>query len=39
METRDGLRRLKFGSGYKVTQSAALAAELDVVLGSGARAA
>ena len=39
MQTRDGMRRLKFGDGYRVTQSAALDAELDVVLGSGARAA
>ncbi len=39
METREGMRRLKFGHGYRVTQSAALDAELDLVLGSGARAA
>ena len=39
METRDGMRRLKFGHEYRVTPSAALDAELDVVLGSGARAA
>jgi DNA polymerase III subunit alpha len=39
MQTRDGMRRLRFGDGYKVTQSAALEAELDVILGSGARAA
>ncbi|MGH2982641.1 MAG: OB-fold nucleic acid binding domain-containing protein, partial [Solirubrobacterales bacterium] len=39
MQTRDGMRRLKFGDGYRVAQSAALEAELDVVLGSGARAA
>ena len=39
MDTRDGMRRLKFGHEYRVTPSAALDAELDVVLGSGARAA
>jgi DNA polymerase III subunit alpha len=39
METREGMRRLKFGRGYRVAQSAALDAELDLVLGSGARAA
>ena len=39
METREGKRRLKFGHGYRVAQSAALDAELDLVLGSGARAA
>ena len=37
--TREGMRRLRFGHGYRVTPSAALDAELDVVLGSGARAA
>jgi DNA polymerase-3 subunit alpha len=39
MQTRDGLRRLKFGSAYRVSQSAALRAELDAILGSSARAA
>ncbi len=39
METREGLRRLRFGSEYKVRPCAALDAELDALLGSGARAA
>ena len=39
METREGMRRLKFGDGYRVQPSAALNAELDAVLGLGARAA
>jgi DNA polymerase III subunit alpha len=39
MQTRDGLRRLRFGDGYKVRDSAALHAELDALLGAGARAA
>ena len=39
MQTRDGLRRLRFGDGYRVRPSAALHAELDALLGAGARAA
>jgi DNA polymerase-3 subunit alpha len=39
METREGTRRLKFGSEYKVQPSAGLHAELDALLGAGARAA
>jgi DNA polymerase-3 subunit alpha len=39
METREGVRRLRFGRDYRVTPSAALDAELDAVLGIGARAA
>jgi DNA polymerase-3 subunit alpha len=39
METREGTRRLRFGSGYKVRPSAALHAEIDALLGAGSRAA
>jgi DNA polymerase-3 subunit alpha len=39
METRDGTRRLRFGSDYRVRPSAALDAELDALLGAGSRAA
>jgi DNA polymerase-3 subunit alpha len=39
METRDGPRRLRFGDGYRVHPSAQLTAELDGLLGIGARAA
>ncbi len=39
METRQGLRRLRFGDDYRVRDSAALRAELDAALGAGARAA
>jgi DNA polymerase III subunit alpha len=39
METRDGTRRLRFGSEYRVRPSAALDAELDALLGDGSRAA
>jgi DNA polymerase-3 subunit alpha len=39
METRDGARRLRFGDGYRVQPSHALRAELDALLGIGARAA
>jgi len=39
MSTREGMRTLKFGEGYKVRRSAALDAELDAVLSSGAQAA
>jgi DNA polymerase-3 subunit alpha len=39
METREGTRRLRFGSGYKVRPSAALHVEIDALLGAGARAA
>jgi DNA polymerase III subunit alpha len=39
MQTRDGLRRLRFGSEYRVHPSAGLHAELDALLGAAARAA
>ncbi len=39
METRQGSRRLRFGSDYRVRPSAALDAELDALLGAGSRAA
>jgi DNA polymerase-3 subunit alpha len=39
MQTREGLRCLRFGSGYRVRPSAALHAELDALLGSSAQAA
>jgi DNA polymerase-3 subunit alpha len=39
MRTREGLRCLRFGSGYRVRPSAALHAELDALLGSSAQAA
>jgi DNA polymerase III subunit alpha len=39
METRDGTRRLRFGSEYRVRPSAALNAELDALLGNGSRVA
>jgi DNA polymerase-3 subunit alpha len=39
MDTREGLRRLRFGDGYRVKPSPALRAELDALLGSSARAA
>ncbi len=39
METREGLRCLRFGAGYRVKPSAALHAELDALLGSSAQAA
>ena len=39
METREGTRRLRFGDEYRVRPSAALRAELDALLGAGARAA
>jgi DNA polymerase-3 subunit alpha len=39
METRQGLRRLRFGSDYCVRPSAALDAEIDALLGAGSRAA
>ena len=39
METREGLRCLRFGSGYRVRPSAALHAELDALLGTSAQAA
>jgi DNA polymerase III subunit alpha len=39
METRDGMRRLRFGKEYSVTPSAALRAELDQLLGPRALAA
>jgi DNA polymerase-3 subunit alpha len=39
MQTREGLRRLRFGSDYRVRVSGALRAELDGVLGPGVMAA
>ena len=39
MQTREGLRRLRFGSDYKVRDSSALRAELDGLLGPGVMAA
>jgi DNA polymerase-3 subunit alpha len=39
METRDGLRRLRFGSDYRIDPSPALRAELDQLLGGHAIAA
>jgi DNA polymerase-3 subunit alpha len=39
MQTRDGPRRLRFGSDYRVRDSSALRAELDGVLGPGVMAA
>jgi DNA polymerase-3 subunit alpha len=39
METRAGIRRLRFGSGYRVDPSPALRAELDQLLGAHAIAA
>ncbi len=39
MQTREGMRTLKFGSEYRVRPSSGLRAELDGLLGSGAMAA
>jgi DNA polymerase III subunit alpha len=39
MQTREGLRRLRFGSEYRVRPSSGLRAELDVLLGPGVMAA
>jgi phage-related protein len=39
MQTREGMRRLRFGEGYRVRRSAALDAELHALLGSPAQAA
>jgi DNA polymerase III subunit alpha len=39
METRDGVRRLRFGREYRVKSSPALSAELDSLLGPGVLAA
>ncbi len=39
METREGLRRLRFGREYRVKPSPALSAELDSLLGPGVLAA
>jgi DNA polymerase-3 subunit alpha len=39
MRTREGLRRLRFGSDYRVRLSSGLRAELDVLLGPGVMAA
>jgi DNA polymerase-3 subunit alpha len=39
MNTREGMRKLRFGDDYKVRRSAALDAELDAVLRAGAQAA
>jgi DNA polymerase III subunit alpha len=39
METREGIRRLRFGKDYRVRPCPALDAELDALLGAGSRAA
>jgi hypothetical protein len=39
MQTREGVRRLRFGSDYRVRPSSGLRAELDVLLGPGVMAA
>jgi DNA polymerase-3 subunit alpha len=39
METREGMRRLRFGSGYRIDPSPAFHAELDQLLGTHAIAA
>ena len=39
MKTREGVRRLRFGTDYRVTASPALRAELDQLLGPAALAA
>jgi DNA polymerase-3 subunit alpha len=39
MQTRDGIRELRFGREYRVRRSAGLDAELDTLLGAGSRAA
>jgi DNA polymerase-3 subunit alpha len=39
MQTREGLRRLRFGTEYRVKASSGLRAELDAVLGPGVMAA
>ncbi len=39
METREGIRRLRFGDGYRVQPSSGLRAELDGLLGPGVMAA
>ena len=39
MQTRDGMRRLRFGPDYRVRPSSGLRAELDVLLGPGVMAA
>ena len=39
MQTREGARQLRFGDAYRVRESAALHAELDALLGTGAQAA
>ena len=39
MQTREGLRRLRFGDGYRVRPSSGLRAELDGLLGPGVMAA
>jgi DNA polymerase-3 subunit alpha len=39
MDTREGVRRLRFGSGYRIDPSPALHAELDQLLGTHAIAA
>jgi DNA polymerase-3 subunit alpha len=39
MQTREGMRRLRFGSDYKIRVSGALRAELDGLLGPGVMAA
>jgi hypothetical protein len=39
MQTREGMRRLRFGSGFRVDVTPALRAELDSLLGTQALAA
>src|SRR4051812_10008879 len=39
MQTRDGMRRLRFGPDYRVRPTSGLRAELDVLLGPGVMAA
>jgi DNA polymerase III subunit alpha len=39
MQTREGVRRLRFGADYRVRRSSGLRAELDVLLGPGVMAA
>ena len=39
METREGVRRLRFGSNYRIDPTPALHAELDQLLGAHAIAA
>ena len=39
MHTREGMRRLRFGAGYRIAPSPAFRAELDQLLGARAIAA